>query len=83
MHVIAIKHRKPDVAPPLGNRSWVGESARNVEEMAGRGNWRRRMPPCNRADRSWDSTPPRKRVDFRLVVPDERADRTRAGGNRR
>ena len=61
----------------------AGVSARNAEGMAGRGNWRKRMPPCNRVDRSRNITPPCKRADFQLVVHDERTDRTHIGGNRK
>jgi len=61
----------------------AGDSVRGAVRMVGRGNWRKRMPPCNRADRSCNITPPRNRADFQLVVRDERADRTHAGGHRK
>jgi hypothetical protein len=60
----------------------AGASARNADEMAGRGNWRKPKPLCNGADRS-DITPPRKRADFQWVVRDERTRRTFRGGNRK
>lgn len=59
----------------------AGASARNAEEVAGRGGWRKRRPFCNGADRSWNITPPCKRADFQLVVRDEKAGRTLSGGN--
>ncbi len=60
----------------------AGRSARRAVGVAGRGCWRKRRPPCNRADRSQDA-PPRKRAHFQRVMADERAGRTTTGGNRK
>ena len=52
--------------------SEAGASARNADEMAGRGDWRKRKPLCNGADRNGTIIPPCKRADFQLVVGDEK-----------
>jgi hypothetical protein len=72
------KHGKPGTSPARGKHS-----ARGVDGVPGKGSWKKRMPPCNRADRDCNIVPPRKRADFRLVVRDERAGRTFLGGNRK
>ena len=60
----------------------AGLSARRAVEVAGKGCWKKQMPPCNRTDRSQDA-PPRKRADFQQVVDHERAGKTASGGNRK
>jgi len=67
----------PSSRPFLG----AGGSARTAVEVAGSGNWRKRMPLCNRADRGCNITLPCKRADFQSVVRDERTGRTFIGGN--
>jgi hypothetical protein len=69
------------VNPALRLPVEAGASARNADGVTGRGYWRKPMPLCNGADRSCNITPPCKRADFQLVVRDERAGRTFAGGN--
>ena len=66
-----------------GCKVGAGGFARNAVRMAGRGNWRKRRPLCNGADRSGGITSPRKRADFQSVVQDERVSRTFTGGNRK
>ena len=57
----------------------AGASARNADGVAGRGDWRKRRPLYNGADRGFASL--RKQADFQLVVRDERTRRTFTGGN--
>jgi hypothetical protein len=53
IRVIAMKHGKPVSSPgTLGK-----QTARNAEEDAGKGKRKKRMPPCNRADRGLNVTP--------------------------
>jgi len=67
---------------PDGNVG-AGAPVRNAVGMAGRGDWRKRRPLCNGADRSGTITLPRKRADFQMVVHDEKTSRTFRGGNRK
>ena len=69
------------VNPPFRPGFGAGASARGADGVAGRGDWKKRMPLGNRADRSAHIAPPCKRADIQLVVRDERAGRTFAGGN--
>ena len=66
---------------PTFRLSEAGDSARGAVGMTGKGCWRKRMPPCNGADRSGTIAPLRKQADFRRVVGDEKSGRTFAGGN--
>jgi hypothetical protein len=59
----------------------AGGSARDIVGMAGKGCRRKQKPSCNRADRSCNIAPPRKRADFRWVVRYERVGRTFMGGD--
>jgi len=53
IRVIAMKHGKPVSSPgALGK-----QTARNAEEDAGKGKRKKRMQPCNRADRGLNVTP--------------------------
>jgi hypothetical protein len=61
----------------------AGSTVRSADGVAGRGCWKKQIPPRNQVDRSCNMTPPRKRADFQRVVHDERAGRTFAGGNRK
>jgi len=69
------------VNPTFRLREKAGESARDAEEMAGMGCWKKQKPFCNGTDRSF--APPRKRADFQRVVRDEKTGRTFTGGNRK
>lgn len=71
------------VNPTFRPGSGAGAAARNADGMAGRGDWRKRTPFRNGADRSCNLTPPRKRADFQLVARDEKARGTFTGGNRK
>jgi hypothetical protein len=64
-------------------RKEAGVPARGAVGVAGKGNWRKRMPPCNGVDRRCNITLPRKRAHFQSVVRDERARRTASGGDRK
>jgi hypothetical protein len=64
---------------PTPRLSEAGDPARGAGEMAGRGSWRKRRPPGNKADRS--HAPLRKQADFQQVVGDEKSGRTFAGGD--
>ena len=55
--------------------------ARDTVGVAGRGNWKKRRPFCNGADKGSNIVPPCKRADFQSVVHDERTGRTFTGGN--
>ena len=75
---------KPNIVnPTLRPGFGASVSARATVGVAGRGNWKKRMPLCNGADRSCNITPPCKRADFQSVVRDERTNRTFIGGNRK
>ena len=69
------------VNPTFRPGTGAGASARHADGVAGRGNWKKRTPLGNRADRSCNITPPRKRADFQSVAHDEKAGRTFTGGN--
>ena len=69
------------VNPTFRPGSGAGASARNADGVAGRGDWKKRKPFCNGADRDCNIIPPCKRADFQLVVRDERTRRTFRGGN--
>jgi hypothetical protein len=71
------------VNPTFRPGSGAGASARNADGMAGRGNWKKQTPSCNRADRNGGIIPPRKRAHFQLVARDEKARGTFTGGNRK
>lgn len=68
---------------PTSRLSEAGVAARRVDELAGKGCWRKPTPSGNRADRDCKIIPPRKRADFQRVVRDETTGRTFAGGNRK
>ena len=68
---------------PTSRLDEAGAVARLSVEMAGKGSWSKRMPFCNRMDRSCNITPLRKQADFQQVVRHETAGRTFAGGNRK
>ena len=70
------------VNPPSRPAHGAGASARNAEGVSGKGSWKKRMPLCNRADRSCNITPPCKRADFQRVIRDENTRGTFTGGNR-
>jgi hypothetical protein len=73
---------KPNIVNPTSRLIFeAGASVRNADGMAGRGNWRKRRPLCNGADRSCNITSPCKRADFQWVVRDERTNGTFVGGN--
>jgi hypothetical protein len=72
---------KQNRVSPTSRRTPAGVTARCAVERAGKGGWKKRMPLCNRADRSSNITPLRKQADFQLVVDDERTYRIFAGGN--
>jgi hypothetical protein len=59
----------------------AGASARTAVEVVGKGGRKKPMPLRNGADRDCNIVLPCKRADFRLVVRDERANRTFTGGN--
>ena len=71
-----------NIANPTSRlRVEAGVAARNAEEMAGKGCWKKRRPLCNGADRDCNIVLPCKRADFQRVVRDERTRRTFTGGN--
>ena len=65
--------------PPLCP-SGAGASARAAVATPGRGCWKKRMPPCNGADRSCNITPLREQARFQRVVHYETAGRTSKRG---
>ena len=71
---------QPNIVNPISRLGFeAGASARNADGVAGRGDWRKQMPLCNRADRGFALL--RKQADFQLVVRDEKTGRTFLGGN--
>jgi hypothetical protein len=73
---------KPNIVNPTFRPGCgAGAYVRNADGMAGRGDWKKRKPFCNGADRDCNIIPPCKRADFQLVVRDERTRRTFIGGN--
>ena len=73
------------VNPMSRFREGAGVPVRDADEAAGRGDWKKQRPLCNRADKRNAErgaiTLLRKQAHFQLVVRDERAGRTALGGN--
>ena len=70
---------KPVTSPRLRQAAPQGGAV----EVAGRRCWRKRMPPCNGADRGRRMTSLRKQADFQQVVRYEMAGKVTEGENRK
>jgi hypothetical protein len=73
--------RGSDELNPSHRLHEAGASARAADGAPGKGCWRKRMPPCNGADRSCNITPLREQAHFQRVVRYETTGRTNKGGN--
>ncbi len=65
--VKSMEHGKPVSLHVNGNRI-----ARGGDRQAGMGGRKKRMPPCNEADKGSESAPTRKGADFRQVLNREK-----------
>jgi len=80
---LLVSSMRNTVNPMSRSREGAGGLVRAAVGIAGIGSWRKRMPPCNGADKRCNITLLRKRAHFQPVVRDENECRTTWGGNRK